>query len=385
VLIEGSRHYSNGTRIHLDLNVLNSQKTPYSFFPGQIVAAEGMNVTGRMMIPNRIFFGTPPARMTSSDEEVLRYHLDLQEGLPLQILSACGPYTTTDNMDYAPLMDLVEVIRSLRPDVVILMGPFVPISMGQTELHLEDGTKIQVTHEVFFANKISTLLEELYENENDFQTQFVLVPGVDDAVAEWVFPQAPLTDSFQSGKMLNIPGAEGIEVKTLGLQHVESAGREGAGPRRIHCVSNPCTLRINETIIGITSNDVFFQISADETNGNLESGSRLSRIAQHMLEQQSYCPLFPPPIGINLDLRNIEFCRMPCKPDLLIVPSKLTCFARPVCDSTMVVNPGHLAKGTTGGTYALMEIYPFERELPDSSLEGTIDLPDRITIDIKKI
>lgn len=365
-------------------------KQPFSLFPGQIVAVEGMNVSGRKLVPSRIFAGATPAPIKSKVSELMRIHHDVQDGQPLKILSACGPYTTSNNLDYAPLMDLIEIARLQKPDVVLMAGPFVNISNGDTTLELEDGSKMQVTYEVFFANKFASLVEELFEKEADLQTQFVLVPSLNDAVAEWVFPQAPLADRLPNqGKMLSLPGAEGVEIGTLGLHHIENAGRESGGHRRIHCVPNPCTLQINEVVIGITSNDTIFQISADETNGNLEPGSRLTRIAQHLLQQRSYYPLFPPPAGTNLDLAQYQYCQMPCRPDILIAPSKLTCFARAVCESTLVVNPGHLTKGTTGGTYAMMSIHPIERETLENAGGDDVELEhaiqDRVSVEIKRI
>ena len=41
------------------------------------------------------------------------------------MLVAAGPYTTTDNLDYQPLEDLMRVIAATKPDVAVLAGPFV--------------------------------------------------------------------------------------------------------------------------------------------------------------------------------------------------------------------------------------------------------------------
>jgi DNA polymerase alpha subunit B len=197
--------------------------------------------------------------------------------------------------------------------------------------------------------------------------------------------------------MVNLPNAEGLEFGTLGLHHIEHVGREGMrrdeAPTRIHCVPNPCTLKFNELVLGVTSTDVLFHLNADETSGNLEPGSRLGRIAQHLLQQQSYYPLFPPPASLamaaNLDLKHMDQWSMPVRPDLLIVPSKLTCFARTVLDGTVVVNPGHLSRGTTGGTYALMEVHPIKRETLESAggadVEMEHNIQDRIRVEIKRI
>jgi DNA polymerase alpha subunit B len=144
-------------------------------------------------------------------------------------------------------------------------------------------------------------------------------------------------------------------------------------------------------VIGVTSTDSLFHISAEETNANLEPGSRLRRIAQHLLQQRSYYPLFPPPVSMptHLDSKEMHKWQMPCQPDLLIVPSKLTSFASVVLDSTVVINPGHLSKGTTGGTYALMDIHPMKRDVLDNAGGDDVQLPhgvsDRVSVEVKRI
>ena len=163
-----------------------------------------------------------------------------------------------------------------------------------------------------------------------------------------------------------------------------------SGQQRVHCVSNPCTFKINEVVFGITSTDVLFHMNIEETNSNLEVGTRMKRIAQHVVQQRSYYPLFPPPATFptNLDLKHMDKWQLPCKPDVLIVPSKLASFATPVLDNTVVVNPGHLTKGTTGGTYAVMEIHPMKREALDQSADDVQlqhNLDERIHVEVKRI
>jgi DNA polymerase alpha subunit B len=129
-------------------------------------------------------------------------------------------------------------------------------------------------------------------------------------------------------------------------------------------------------------------MSVDETNANLPPGSRLRLIAQHLVQQQSYYPLFPPNKAVNMDLKQQEGWKMPCRPDVLIVPSKLSPFCAPVLENTIIVNPGHLTKGTTGGTYSIMEIKPMSRESLDDAID-TVELPhnvqDRIHLEVRRI
>lgn len=199
------------------------------------------------------------------------------------------------------------------------------------------------------------------------------------------FPQPPLRDRCVKSLTLTIPGP--VDSGSMGIGDINEPNKVP----RVHCLPNPCTFQINEVVFGVTSTDVLFHISAEETNSNLEPGSRLRRIAQHMLQQRSYYPLFPPPptFPTNLDLQHMDKWQMPCAPDVLIAPSRLTCFATVIMESTVFVNPGHLTRGTTGGTYSAMEIRPIKRETLDElggdDVQVQHGIPDRINVEIKRI
>ena len=297
---------------------------------------------------------------------------------------------------------------------------------------------MNVTYETLFAEKVAAEIEETYrrhleEEGTNLRAQFVLVPSLDDPVADCVYPQPPLGDRIAAaangggggggGYELRLPGAEGISYGTLGLEHVETAGREDegggtslssstatAGRKRVHCVSNPCTLRIDDLVLGLTSTDILHHLSADTADANLEPGTRLSRIAQHLLQQRSYYPLFPPPAAPplsssrsnssrisppNLELKMMDYWSIPVTPDVLILPSKLAPMARPVLGNrTLALNPGTVVRGTnTGGTYAVLDVRPAPsraREGDDEAPAVDLDesrsaLQDRIRVDVKRI
>eukprot|EP00581_Thalassiosira_minuscula_P019634 CAMPEP_0183723324 /NCGR_PEP_ID=MMETSP0737-20130205/14933_1 /TAXON_ID=385413 /ORGANISM="Thalassiosira miniscula, Strain CCMP1093" /LENGTH=749 /DNA_ID=CAMNT_0025953585 /DNA_START=59 /DNA_END=2308 /DNA_ORIENTATION=- len=409
IRLEGSRQHSAGSRIQLDLQTLHNTdpKLPqsYSFFPGQIVAVEGINSSGRKLQASRLLEGVSPPVETLSRKEMLEYQYgsENQDGNPLSIVSICGPFTTKDNLEYDPLVDALMKIAEDKPDVVVMCGPFVDgrqplVAGGEPTITDEDGNERKVSYEYLFANKISLLLEELYVNDPELKTQFVLVPSMDDAFLDAVYPQPPM-ENQQAG--VKVPKKVDGQFDNLGLGYVELAGRENVAkdsePQRIHCVSNPCTLRINDVTVGITSTDVLFHISSDECNANLPPGTRLTRIAQHLVQQRSYYPLFPAAKGASLDLGRSKEWEMPVQPDILIAPSKLASFARKVLDATIVVNPGELTKNTTGGTYAVVDVHPMKREVLDKGIvkkEGESNakndamekgVQDRIRVDIKRI
>jgi DNA polymerase alpha subunit B len=189
VVLEGSREGSGGARVAVDFSTL--QPTPYSVFPGQIVAIEGMNPSGRTLQVHRLCEGAAAASRTSRVCDLREYHRKDQEGQPLKILTAAGPFTTSDNFQYQPLQDLLHVVQKDQPDVVFLVGPFVDmdhkaVKSGQTALQDEDGNDVIVPYETFFVHKISLLLEDLLSENPLLMTQFVLVPSLEDATAEWV-------------------------------------------------------------------------------------------------------------------------------------------------------------------------------------------------------
>lgn len=194
-----------------------------------------------------------------------------------------------------------------------------------------------------------------------------------------------MQDRSERPELLRLQGGDIVEVGTLGLEALNAGGT-----KRVHCLSNPCTFRINETIFGVSSTDTLFHVSAEEVNSNLEPGSRLRRIAQHMLQQRSYYPVYPPPASLvmNLDLKKMDVFKMPCRPDILIVPSRLSPFATSVLESSIVLNPGQLTKGSSGGTYSMMDIHPMKSEKLDNASD-TVQLPhniqDRVNIVIKRI
>jgi DNA polymerase alpha subunit B len=192
VVIEGSSSSCGGARVNVDLRTLQSKKISYSLFPGQVVAIEGMNPTGRSIIAHRVCEGAAHASNRSAIKELRHYHYEKQNGSAAKVLTACGPFTTSDNLEYQPFVDLMHVVLEQLPDVVILTGPFVDmrhkdIKTGNVQLELEDNVHQIVPHEALFANRISGLIEELYAMDEEIPTQFVLIPSLEDATAEMMY------------------------------------------------------------------------------------------------------------------------------------------------------------------------------------------------------
>lgn len=119
------------------------------------------------------------------------------------------------------------------------------------------------------------------------------------------------------------------------------------------------------------------------------------RLAQQVIEQKSFYPIFPAASSGNapLDIRYMKQYQFgKTTPDILILPSVLNRFCG-VVGKTLCLNPGQLAKGNSGGTFAGITIMPFvKKENPDEEMKGEVDdeellhdLPARAFVEIKRI
>jgi DNA polymerase alpha subunit B len=301
------------------------------------------------------------------------------------VVTAAGPFTTSDNLDYQPLQDLLVKVLQSKPDVLILVGPFVDITQpllktGAVQLRNNadeeeeegPGETHGASYEMVFVEKVvRDCLKSLFESEQDFggvlPTQIVLVPSLNDAHHEFVFPQPPFgdrhslkTEYFQEALgVLDVPYSRPNDPK-----------------RRVHLMSNPCMFKVNEVLIGVCSNDTLFSLSSDEVSQNIE-GNRLARLYAHLLQQQSFCPQFPAPQSstAQYDLRHSRHWEFETRPDVLVLPSRLAALAKDVF-GTLVVNPGALTRGVGGGTYAQMDIHPLkEADLRSAVLAQSTQSP----------
>ncbi|CAH2325230.1 DNA polymerase alpha subunit B [Pelobates cultripes] len=304
VILEGDREHSSGLHVPVDLTELKD----YSLFPGQVVIMEGTNSTGRKFVPTKLYEGVP-----------LPFHepSEIFEDCPPQmVLTACGPFTTSDSITYDALKDLVDVINRDRPDVCILLGPFLDAKNEQIE-------NLQLT--VTFEDVFKCCLKMIVEGTRPSGSHLVFVPSIRDVHHYPVYPQPPFT-CYEPSK----------EDK-----------------QRVHFVSDPCTLTVNSVVFGFTSTDLLFHMGAEEiSSSSAGAPDRFSRILKHILTQRSYYPLYPPSEEMNIDYEGLySFASMPVTPDIFIIPSELRYFIKDI-SGCICINPGRLTKGLVGGTYS---------------------------------
>jgi DNA polymerase alpha subunit B len=251
IVLEGSKLQSAGRRVLLDITEVQQ----YALFPGQIIMVEGINPSGRKMIAKRIIEGMPAPHVTTPSSKIMEYQQSpkYQGGKPLNILVAAGPFTTSDNLLYEPLVDILSLVGEKKPDVLILIGPFVDISQpllssGQVLLqetiedemgNVIDSPTHEASYEMVFVEKIiRDGIGAYFNSEADYggelPTNIILVPSLQDGHHECVFPQPPFGDR------------DAVETpffkEPLGILKIPFSN--SSDPRqRVHLVPNPCMLR----------------------------------------------------------------------------------------------------------------------------------------------
>ncbi|KAI9922635.1 hypothetical protein PsorP6_002114 [Peronosclerospora sorghi] len=391
VEIEGSRKTCGGQRVLLDL----SEVPNFQIFQGKIVALEGVFSDTRSPMTVKRFLEPIPAPPSTTPSSRIK-DFQSEHGNPLRVLTACGPFTITSNVDYLPLNDLLQIAIDQKPDVLILLvamgfeltylpmlqiGPFIDSihSMFQDGLVKYNG--MMISFDEIFIFKVMTLLNNLLK-END-RTQVVIVPSLRDANHQYVYPQPPLNKT---------KACEAFEVPEFA--------------KRVHFMSNPSTFSINGIVFGVSTLDVVMHLSSNELyRSQVRDPNRLLRLSEQVCDGssnqclcidldltlsafRSYYPIFPPPPSSEapIDLKYMKQFQFERTPDILLLSSILNRFCGRAKDS-ICINPGQLCKGESGGTFAQITIFP----LPYENIESASDdmcahfIPDRSIVEIKRI
>jgi len=300
ILLEGTKDISSGQSVPLDV----SHVKEYSFFPGQIVAVNGSNPTGKKIVVNAVT--TPSVNPTPKTE--------ISFSGPLNIMVACGPFTLCDDLDFAPMQELIDRINSSHPHLVILLGPFLDARNKKIESADLERT-YQEEFDLFMDKLQASILNTV---------QVVMIPSWRDIHHHTVYPTAPLQP-------------------------------KKAQPN-LHFYSDPCVLNVSGVFIALTSTDILFHLSKEEIAVTPQGSDRLGRLVTHLFSQQSFYPLHPAAEEMSIDLEHCDkHCRLPFPPHLLIVPSDLRHFIKNV-EGCVVVNTERLVKGPSGGTYARLQV-----------------------------
>ncbi|PWN44704.1 hypothetical protein IE81DRAFT_283082, partial [Ceraceosorus guamensis] len=302
-------------------------------FPGMIVGLYGKNGGAGKFVVEEILLPPPLPHASTSAEELQTHHHapGRMASTPLSIVVASGPFSIDSDLLFEPWHRLMDSVEQSRPDVLLLLGPFIPISHPALTAPGQDQLPADV-----FKQHISARLARLEQTAP--RTTAILIPSTKDAVtAHAAWPQ-PMLDKKDA---------------SLGI------------PKRVKCLPNPSMFSVNEVVFGVTTGDVLRDLGKEETcvdvrlpyaalealkrnkDGDAAREDPLARSCRHVLGQRSFYPIFPASCatGHPLDVTHSALSHFQTiTPDVLLLPSIMRPFAR-VIDSTVIVNPGASARG----------------------------------------
>lgn len=322
LMLETSRRTGAGHRVPLRVDSIS-----YEFFPGQIVALRGINASGESFTVNEVLefpllpaSASLPSAIDSWNERLgVMEDQGVEPSQALNILVSSGPYTFDDNLAFEPLHALCEKATALCSDALILIGPILDVEhprLAMGDFDLPDDPSIEpdkATLTDVFRLLIGAPLRRLAQAVPGIT--IILVPSARDAVNKHVsWPQEPFTK----------PG--------LGL------------PKQAKVVSNPIALSLNEITMGITAQDVLYDLRRQEVVvGAPREPDALARLPDHLIQQRHFYPIFPPldrnvqprtgmkegiATGLPLDVSYLQLGELDVRRDVLITPSVLSPFAK---------------------------------------------------------
>lgn len=384
IVLETSRRMGSGLRVPLNLDAVSS----YDLFPGKIVALKGRNGSGEYFSVSEIMEMPLLPFSLASPEEMSAISNRLAGGLqhddavrPLNILISSGPYTSDTNLDFEPLHALCEKAQATSADALIMLGPFLDIE-----------------HPLLSSGQLPPLPAAAKVNPDTATLNDVFRALIS-------IPLQRLAGSLKNITILMVPSVRDAVQKHIAWPQDRLKRAELALPKQVAIVTNPVMISLNETVFGISSQDVLSSLRADGCVGGPAKTGLLERLSRSVIEQRHFYPIFPPTsrelfpkpsasavddadvksTGAMLDIPYLALGEWSTRPDVLITPSALAPFAK-VVESVVCINPGTLAKKRGAGTFAQMTVCPRnvdEAEMASDGVEKRVY--ERARVDVVRI
>ncbi|KAF9046503.1 DNA polymerase alpha/epsilon subunit B-domain-containing protein [Panaeolus papilionaceus] len=363
IFIESSRYISSGSRVALRFDPAVRLRGfvrgvgGTGIYPGAVVALKGKNGGGEYFFATEIL-AIPPLKSSPQAQGVMNPKMDPLSGkMPASMMVISGPFTVDADLGYRPWRTLLQQIKITKPDVLLLIGPFV----DSTHPKIKTGDADVTPANLFKVHFQDTLKSFLTASPT---SMVLIVPSVKDLLSgHAVYPQP----EFDAGLFAYHP--------------------------RIHLLPNPCRFTINEISFAVTSVDTLFHLRKEEyfkrgvefeslpAEPNDLPSDGMANLCRHLLLQRSFYPIFPTPPDlaheVNLDMSHSEALslvdsdiELDYAPDVLIVPSRLKQFSK-VVHSMTAINPSFLSKGS----YAMVSLAALDAGKP----------VDRIKVEISKL
>ncbi|KAI0770357.1 DNA polymerase alpha, subunit B [Fomes fomentarius] len=349
IMLESSRMMGSGARVPIrfdpEVKVRKGKRGlgGQGLFPGAIVAFKGKNGGGGSFLATEILtlppLDSPSATLVKPESDDTQFSMYF----------GCGPFTYDADLQHRPLQNLITKLKSTKPAVVLLVGPFIDAIHPSIKAGDVDATPA----DMFRTEFVERLRDFLDSSPGSI---VLLVPSVRDILSDHaVFPQCELS-------------------RTL------------CNDSRIHLLPNPARFTINGVHIAVSSVDVLFHLRKEELfkraaeveplttpvdpAGQTPSDA-MANLCRHILQQRSFYPIFPVPLDlaheVNLDVTHSDLLNLGpsddeedesmsdpskarCAPDVLVIPSRLKQFSK-VVDNTVAINPSFCTKST----YAILE------------------------------
>ncbi|CAL5415567.1 unnamed protein product [Camellia sinensis] len=260
------------------------------------------------------------------------------------MIIAAGPFTTTDNLFFEPLTELLAYAQRKQPQLLLL---------------IKKGAVNRTFDEIFRLEILGTSrLCGIYGSA----ARVILVPSIRDANHDFVFPQ-PAFDIQQADLKHQMKKRKLKDGEKRKMHEVEKAKDEQISKKRQR-EERRGRLRGVEIKVGCCTVDVLKQLSREEISRNPSGGSkqRMNRLSNHLLSQHSFYPLYPPMEDTPVDFSLApEALQIPCNLDILILSSDLAHFVKVLSigdkndgeeqAKCICVNPGRLARGEGAGFF----------------------------------
>jgi len=291
-----------------------------SLFPGAVVVFEGTKCQDGSFQAERVFNITYLKSDSNKSYNSMMKHPMQTIVKEIQVIIASGPYTISTNLRYDPLKRLLEKVEEMKPDLVILIGPF----LDESHRLVENGPA-EVTYEEIIAKRVGRLLSSCFSK---ISTKCVIIPHLNDVFHHFTFPQRAFDHSvfFPDEK-----------------------------PDNVIFLDNPAVFRFGHIDISATSVPVLDDLSAVAYIKTPNQKGRIAALCEVLVDEESFYPIFPPVQERPLDYSNVQRLKWDTKKTkLVILISSLKPFTQKLKGNILCVNPGRLSKGVNNGSFALI-------------------------------